>query len=172
MAFTTPLLRVDALSLVMLALVALVGVVIAAYSRTYLEGEPAARVRRYWRGLAATLARVAVVILSNNLLLTTLSWAATILGMHVLLTHYDDRWQALLAAHKKFIASRIAEVALLVGTALLAASVGNVPTTDLLIGYGASVNAKNKAGKSVLGWATESGNTRLIALLNRHGAHP
>jgi NAD(P)H-quinone oxidoreductase subunit 5 len=154
MDFTTPLLRIDAIALVMLALVAFIGAVIAVYSRTYLDGEPPARVRRYWRGLAATLACVAGVILSNNLLLTTLCWSATSLGVHVLLTHYGDRWQALLAAHKKFIASRIAEAALLTGTALMAASTGTLQI-DLLGAHVAAngLDAQGQAGMVLIALA-------------------
>lgn len=126
MHLTNFLFRLDAVGIVMLALVAFVGWAIARYSREYLRGEPASKSARYRSALAATLACVATVVLSNHLLLTAVAWVGTSLTLHVLLTHYGDRWQAVLAAHKKFIASRVAEVALFGGIALLGAAAGTL----------------------------------------------
>lgn len=153
MPISTPLLRLDATGALMLALVAFVGWAIARYSRAYLAGEPAARLVRFRRALAWTLACVTLVVLSNHLLLTAAAWVGTSLTLHLLLTHYGDRWQALLAAHKKFIAGRIAEVALLTGIALLGASTG----TLRIDGIAAAVHARG------LDWQGQAG-MALIAL--------
>ena len=138
MPISTPLLRLDPTGALMLALVAFVGWAIARYSRAYLAGEPAARLARFRRALGWTLACVTLVVLSNHLLLTAFAWVGTSLTLHLLLTHYGDRWQALLAAHKKFIAGRIAEVALFTGIALLGASTGTLQ----IDGIAATVHAR------------------------------
>lgn len=153
MPISTPLLRLDWTGALMLVLVAFVGWAIARYSREYLRGEPAARLARFRRALGCTLACVALVVLSNHLLLTAFAWVGTSLTLHLLLTHYGDRWQALLAAHKKFIAGRIAEVALFTGIALLGASAGTLQ----IDGIAAAVHARG------LDWQGQAGMV-LIAL--------
>lgn len=148
------LLRLDAIGSVMLALVAFVGWVVARYSREYLAGEPAPRVARYRRALAATLACVTIVILSNHLLLTAIAWVGTSLTLHLLLTHYPDRWQALLAAHKKFIAGRIAEAALFTGIALLGASTGTLQIDAIAAAVRANgLDAQGQAGMALIALA-------------------
>jgi NAD(P)H-quinone oxidoreductase subunit 5 len=153
MPISTPFLRLDPTGALMLALVAFVGWAIARYSHAYLAGEAAARLARFRRALGWTLACVTVVVLSNHLLLTAVAWVGTSLTLHLLLTHYGDRWQALLAAHKKFIAGRIAEVALFTGIALLGASTGTLQ----IDGIAAAVHARG------LDWQGQAG-MFLIAL--------
>ena len=64
---------------------------------------------RYIRSLMLTLAAVTVLVLTNNLLLLVLAWIGTSLALHALLTFFEQRPQALIAAHKKFLASRLAD---------------------------------------------------------------
>jgi NAD(P)H-quinone oxidoreductase subunit 5 len=101
-------LRVDALGAIVLLLICFVGWVIVRYSAPYLAGEP--REPLYVRWLLATLAAVTVVVVTNNLLVLALAWLASSLALHRLLTFYQSRSAALIAAHKKFIVSRIADV--------------------------------------------------------------
>ena len=112
-----PSLRSDTLGCVMLLLVSFIGWVIVGYSQPYLDG--ARGQRRYVRNLMLTLAAVTVLVTTNNLLILALAWVATSLSLHGLLTFFDARPQALIAAHKKFIASRVADLCLLGGIALL-----------------------------------------------------
>jgi len=119
-----PSLRSDALGCLMLLLVSFIGWVIAGYSQPYLDGERGQR--RYVRNLMLTLAAVTVLVTTNNLLLLALAWIATSLSLHGLLTFFDARPQALIAAHKKFIASRVADLCLLGGIALLGHSLGTL----------------------------------------------
>ncbi len=103
-------------ALVML-LVAFVGWVIVRYSQTYLQGER--RELHYVRWLLATLATVLVVVATDHLLVLALAWTATSLTLHRLLTFFGDRPAAVVAAHKKFIVARLADVCMLGATALL-----------------------------------------------------
>ncbi|HUN90853.1 MAG TPA: proton-conducting transporter membrane subunit [Burkholderiaceae bacterium] len=102
---------VDALSAMMFALVAFIGLIVIVYSRNYLDGEP--RQDDFTRYLCATLAAILVVILAGNLLLFALAWLATSLCLHRLLLFYPQRRAAVLAARKKFIASRLGDACLL-----------------------------------------------------------
>jgi len=116
-------LRLDVLSVVMLGLISFIGVVILQYSRRYLDGDRGQA--RYLRWFLATLAAVSLLVTANHLALVWLAWFATSLALHQLLTFYDDRAPALIAAHKKFIASRIADVCLLVGFTVLSRATGS-----------------------------------------------
>ncbi len=122
-----PSLRVDGLSLAMLLLITFVGLAILRFSRQYLAGDrpPHSHVEpgpgpdpgqaRYQRWFGATLASVSLLVVSNQLLLLCAAWIGASLSLHQLLTYYDDRPRALLAAHKKFLISRLADICLLAG---------------------------------------------------------
>ena len=117
-------LRSDAVGGLMLLLVSFIGWVIVGYSQPYLDGERGQR--RYVRNLMLTLAAVTVLVTTNNLLMLALAWIVTSLSLHGLLTFFDARPQAVIAAHKKFIASRVADLCLLGGIALLANALGTL----------------------------------------------
>jgi NAD(P)H-quinone oxidoreductase subunit 5 len=117
-------LRSDVPALAMLLLVCFIGWVITTFSQPYLHGERG--VARYQRGLMLTLASVSLLVTSNNLLLLALAWIATSLSLHGLLTFFGQRPQALIAAHKKFLASRVADVCLLAAVALVGGTLGTL----------------------------------------------
>lgn len=116
--------RLDAPGAVMLALVALLGVVVSRFSVSSLAGEPG--LQRYARALLATLSAVTSLLITNNLALMALAWVATSISLHQLLTFYPDRRPALLAAHKKFILSRLADVCLAVAVGLVGVQAGTL----------------------------------------------
>lgn len=120
---TLALVRVDRVTGVMLGLVSAIALVIVRYSRTYLDGE--AGQARYARALLATLGSVSLLVISNNLLVIALAWLGTSLALHRLLTFYRDRPQALVAAHKKFLLSRLADGCVFSGVLLVASVVGS-----------------------------------------------
>lgn len=101
----------------MLLLITLLGWVIVSYSQRYLDGEPGQR--RYVSALLFTLSAVATVVLTGHLAILMLAWTASSLGLHQLLTYYPDRAPAQIVAHKKFLASRMAELCLLVALVLI-----------------------------------------------------
>ena len=117
-------LRSDALASLMAVLVSLIGWVITVYSQPYLGGAPGQP--RYIRGLMLTLAAVSLLVLTNNLAVLAVAWIATSLALHGLLTFFDDRPQALIAAHKKFLASRVADLCLLGAVALIGLQLGTL----------------------------------------------
>ncbi len=116
--------RLDAITSAMLILVCALGVVIVRYSRTYLHGDPGQV--RYARWLLASLGAVTTLVVANNLLVIAIAWTATSLALHELLTFYGDRPAARLAAHKKFLVSRLADVCLWSALALLFGTVGSL----------------------------------------------
>ncbi len=95
---------------VVLPLIAFLGWVIGDYSRRYLAGEPGTP--RYAVALCATLASVGVVVVSDHLAVIVAAWTASSFSLHHLLTFYRLRRPAIIVAHKKFIASRLADLCL------------------------------------------------------------
>ena len=106
------------------------GTVIARFSARYLEGEP--RQLHYMAALAGVLAAVQLLVLADHWAVLIAAWAAAGMALHRLLCFYADRPFARLAAHKKFLADRLAD-ACLVGAAVLASNeVGSGSISALL----------------------------------------
>jgi NAD(P)H-quinone oxidoreductase subunit 5 len=122
--------RSDALGCTVLLLVTFIGWVIVGYSQPYLAGEP--NQARYIRALLLTLAAVSLVIITNNLLMLALAWLGTSLALHQLLMFYGDRRPAQIAAHKKFLASRLADVCIFTAIALIGGSLGTLEIDEVL----------------------------------------
>ena len=104
-------------------LVQLLGTVIGAFSSRYLQGEPGQP--RYVAALGGVLAAVHVLLLADHWLVLIASWAAVGLALQHLLCFYSDRPFALLAAHKKRVADRLADVLLIAAGALAWYEVGS-----------------------------------------------
>ncbi|MFP4148023.1 MAG: proton-conducting transporter membrane subunit [Nitriliruptoraceae bacterium] len=124
--------RLDALSTIMLAMIALLAVAIVRYSGTYLDGD--ARHGVFLGRLAQTIAAVELLVLSGNLGLLVLAWIATSLSLHRLLLFYPQRWQAVLAARKKFLAARLGDVLLIAAAALLYHRFGTGSLEGIFVG--------------------------------------
>ncbi|MFG6160247.1 NADH-quinone oxidoreductase subunit L [Halomonas sp. 1390] len=105
------------LQLIMLLLANFIAFVVVRFSATYLQGEP--RQRRFVALIQAVFAAVSVAVLSDHLALFLLAWFAISLAMHQLLMFYPDRPRAALAAHKKFLFARAAELCALTAFVLL-----------------------------------------------------
>jgi len=117
-------LRLDGVGAVVTLLVAFIGAVIVRYSRRYLEGEPGAL--RYPAWLMGTIAAVQLVLAANHLLVLALVWTAASLTLQRLLVFFPERPAAVAAAHKKFLVSRTADVAMLAACALAYAATGQL----------------------------------------------
>jgi len=122
-------LQLDGLSATVALLVAFVGTIVIHYSRNYLDGDPGHS--RFIRWLSLTLACVLLLILSGNLFQLALAWLGTSLGLHRLLLFYRERPAAILAARKKFIASRIGDLCLIGAMALAHGRFGSLDFTAI-----------------------------------------
>ncbi|HET8597496.1 MAG TPA: NADH-quinone oxidoreductase subunit L [Castellaniella sp.] len=110
-------------------LVQLLGTAIGRYSANHLRGEPRQPV--YATALAAVLAAVHLLLLADHWIVLIAAWGAIGQAMHPLLCFYEDRPFALLAAHKKRVADRVAD-GLLAAAAMLAWSqAGSGSLSDL-----------------------------------------
>jgi NAD(P)H-quinone oxidoreductase subunit 5 len=124
-------LRSDAVGASATVLVAFVGWIIVRYSQTALAGAPTAL--GYMRALLMTLASVLIVVNSNHLLVLTCAWTLSSLTLHRLLTFYPERPGAQLAAHKKFMVARLADLCMGLACALLYQAFGSLRIDELLV---------------------------------------
>ena len=123
--------RADRVGALVMLLVAFVGWIIVRYSQTYLQGER--REAHYVRWLMATLATVLVVVATDHMLVLALAWTATSLTLHHLLTFFGDRPAAVVAAHKKFIVARLADLCMFSATGLLWMAYGTLHIQTMLM---------------------------------------
>lgn len=109
--------RVDALSAVMLGLVAFMGAVVLRFSRNYLDGD--ARHGTFLGRMALTVACVMMLVLSGHLVHLSVFWALTSFSLHGLLVFYRERRGAVIAARKKWIVARAGDVCLAAAAVLI-----------------------------------------------------
>ncbi len=110
--------EVNDLTVLMLLLVAFVGMIVARYSYTYLDGDT--HEGRFHRWLSLTLGSFLTLIFSGNIWIFLIFWIATSLCLHELLAFYHKRPVAVLAARKKYLLHRIADVSLFAAFVLIA----------------------------------------------------
>jgi len=125
-------LYLDSLSVTMFCLVSFIGVIVVAYSRNYLHGDP--HQARFMRLLCRTLGAVLLVILSGNLFAFAIAWIATSLGLHALLLFYPERPAARLAARKEIVVSRLGDLCLFAAVAILYRHFGDLEYARLFEG--------------------------------------
>ncbi|MEA1049622.1 NADH-quinone oxidoreductase subunit L [Lamprobacter modestohalophilus] len=138
---------VNGVTVIMLTLVALVGAIVSTYSRNYMAGE--AREGHFHKWMLMTLASILTLIVSSNLLMFALAWMATSLCLHRLLVFYPERPAALMAAHKKFVFSRIGDASLLIAVLLIGST---LHTLDFQSVY-AAMDALEGPLPTALHWA-------------------
>jgi NAD(P)H-quinone oxidoreductase subunit 5 len=135
----------DRLGLAMATLISLLALVIIDFSQRYLDGEPGQR--RYLLALLGTLAAVAMVVTSSDLYLLVGAWIISSLCLHQLLTFYRDRPMARVVAHKKFLASRLADLCLIAATIMLVRAAGDSSIAAILAEVALRLQAH-----AALGW--------------------
>lgn len=115
-------LRLDALSVVMVSLVAFLGLLLVRYSRNYLDGDPRHAV--FVGELCLTIGAVLLLVLAGNLTQLAVGWIGASLALHRLLTFYGDRRRAVVAARKKFLLARLSDVLFVIAAVLFARAFG------------------------------------------------
>lgn len=139
---------IDPLSAVLTLLVGFVGSITFRFSIRYMDGEKDKQ--RFLSWLCFSVCMAYLFMMSTNLLLLFAAWSLTSLGLHQLLTFYADRPEAWPPARKKFLISRLGDLALISAIAVIWIGYG---TLDLHVFI---ENARND---------TASGSSGLIAVL-------
>jgi len=118
-------------------LIAFLGLIIARFSHSYLAGEPGAK--RFSVMFQLTLSAVAFTVLTDHLLALFAGWVAISLSLHQLLLFYPERPRAALAAHKKFLFARVAELSVLSAALLLQSVHGTWAISEIVTAYSGDV---------------------------------
>lgn len=139
----------DSLSVMMLLLVSFLGVVIVRYSTNYLDGDP--RQGTFIKWLCLTIAAVLFLVVAGTLLQFFAGWVATSLCLHQLLTFYRERPEAIKAARKKFIISRLGDACLLASLVLAWNCFGSWEFSTIFA-EGAKLESSTGAGSACLVW--------------------
>ncbi|BCN94381.1 NADH dehydrogenase subunit L [Thiomicrorhabdus immobilis] len=122
----------SASSLVMLLLISFIAFVNVRFSHNYMAGNREEETR-YLRWLMLTLGSVTLVVISNHLLVFMAAWISISMSLHQLLVFYPQRQRAVLAAYKKFIFARLAEVTLFTAIMLLYYDTGSWLISDVYV---------------------------------------
>jgi len=138
---TDPLLRLTLPGLLMLLLVTGLGALLLRYSSRYMAGEP--HMKAFRLQMLGVLLAVALVILSDHLLLLLIGWMLVGSCLHPLLVFYPERPFAVLAAHKKFLLTRLSDCLLLIAILLLWQSHGSFSVSRILDSYQAQGTTGN-----------------------------
>ena len=139
---------VNTVTVIMLVLVSFVGAVVTRYSRNYLDGDR--NQGRFHKWLSLTLGTILTLIISGNMLMFWLAWITNSLCLHQLLTFYQERRAAQLAAHKKFIANRISDLSHFTAIVLIGSTLHSLEYSDLL----SSIAAMHGPLPPALQWAS------------------
>jgi NAD(P)H-quinone oxidoreductase subunit 5 len=126
----------DAVSIIFLLLTSILAWVILRFSATHLQGETGEGRFTFW--VCVTLAGIALLVTSGNLVQLGLGWVGIAIGVKRLLFFYADRLGARRAARKNTIFARAANITLAAGLLLLFWAYG---VSDI-----ASINAAARAG--------------------------
>jgi NAD(P)H-quinone oxidoreductase subunit 5 len=117
-------LYLDRLSATMFCLVSFIGFIVVRYSRDYLDGDPAQG--RFIKRLCLTIAAVLTLIIAGTMPSFLIGWIATSLGLHALLVFYPERAGAIIAARKKWLATRLGDLTLIAACVLIYARFGSL----------------------------------------------
>lgn len=113
----------------MAILVQFLGTVIGLFSSRYLDGEQGQA--QFIRAFSGVLSAVHVLLLADHWLALISAWALIGLFLEQLLCFYPERPFAMLAAHKKFIADRVADTLLIAAAGLAWWEIGSGSLSDL-----------------------------------------
>lgn len=102
--------RFDTLSIVMLTMISILSFIVIRFSHNYLDGD--SRQGLFIGRLTATIASVQLLVVSGNIVVFFVAWVLTSVFLQKLLLFYKERPGAIIAARKKFIAARLADLCL------------------------------------------------------------
>ncbi len=123
-------LYIDQLAVLLLPLVTGVSFIVHVYSSRYMTGDP--RYRRFFAVMALFTAAMAMLVMSDNLLVTYMCWEVMGICSYLLISHWAARPAAGRAATKAFLVNAVADVGLGFGVVLAFATYGTLDIPELL----------------------------------------
>jgi NADH-quinone oxidoreductase subunit L len=116
-------LRADGLTAIMLVTVTFIGGLIAVYSAGYMHGDPG--YPRYFAEVALFLFAMTGLVLADNFILLYTFWEGVGLCSYLLIGFWFTKPSAADAARKAFLVTRIGDVGMFIGIALLWVNFGH-----------------------------------------------
>ncbi len=110
-------LHVDALALLMLTVVTVIGTLIQIYSIGYMRDDP--RFSRFFAYLSLFCASMLLLVLADNLALLYVGWELVGLCSYLLISFWFEKPAAAAAGKKAFLTTRIGDAGLLLGILVL-----------------------------------------------------
>ena len=108
---------VDQLTAVMLVVVTVVAMLVQIYSIGYMRGDP--RYPRFFAYLSLFSAAMLSLVIADNLILFFVSWELVGLTSYLLIGFWFEKPEAMRAAKKAFIVTRVGDVGFLLGVLVL-----------------------------------------------------
>ena len=153
-------LYVDQLTVLLLPLVTGVSFVVHVYSSRYMTGDP--RYRRFFSVMALFTFAMAMLVMSNNLLVTYMCWEIMGICSYLLISHWAERPAAGRAATKAFLVNAVADVGLGFGVVLTFATYGTLDIQEIL----ARASAMDGQTLALLGFEIERNTVIALCLLS------
>jgi NADH-quinone oxidoreductase subunit L len=122
--------RLDKLSIIMTLVITSVASLVSLYSMKFMANDPG--FARFFACINLFVFAMLVLVLADNLLLLFVGWEGVGLCSYLLIGFWYQDNSACAAANKAFITTRIGDVFLLLGMALLFASLGTLNIADML----------------------------------------
>lgn len=122
--------RLDALSLIMMVVIAFVAFLIHLYSTEYMEGDEG--YKRFFAYMNLFVGSMLILILADNLLLLYLGWEGVGLCSYLLIGFWYKNPANGYAARKAFVVTRIGDTAMAIGLFILFTQLGTLNIQDLM----------------------------------------
>jgi len=117
-------LRADPLTAMMLVMVTFISMLVAIFSKGYMEGDPG--YPRFFAAVALFVFCMTMLVLSNNFLLTFVFWEGVGLCSYLLIGYWFKKRSASAAARKAFLVNRIGDFGFILGIILIWATFGSL----------------------------------------------
>ncbi len=121
---------VDGLSIMMYAVVGVVGFLVFVYALGYMEGD--VRYTAFFASFILFAGGMLVLVSAPNLIQLIVGWELVGVSSYLLIGHYWEEHENSSAAIKAFLVNKVADVGLFVGAIVLAMSVGSFRFNDIL----------------------------------------
>jgi NADH-quinone oxidoreductase subunit L len=121
---------VDGLSIMMYAVVGVVGLAVFTYAKGYMEGD----IRFTWFFASFTMFAGAMLVLVSapNLVQLIVGWELVGVASYLLIGHWWEDHENNAAAIKAFITNKVADVGLIIGVIIIGVTVGSFRFSDVL----------------------------------------
>ncbi len=121
---------VDGLSITLYTLVGVVGFAVFTYAKGYMEGE--IRYTFFFGAFTFFAGAMLVLVSAPNMLQLIVGWELVGVASYLLIGHYWEDKENSNAAMKAFLVNKVADVGLIIGVIVIAATVGSLRFTDVL----------------------------------------